>query len=89
MVIAIVVAVVFIQQALRKIPIQYAQRLAGKNPVILINTLTIKSKCKEVLFRLSLLYRLLSLQEQLHPSLDQIVSQTRSLGSLIIRNQLE
>jgi preprotein translocase subunit SecY len=32
-VIAIVVGVIFIQQALRKIPIQYAKRLAGRNPV--------------------------------------------------------
>ncbi|MFC7787174.1 MULTISPECIES: preprotein translocase subunit SecY [Rossellomorea] len=32
-VIAIVVGVVFIQQALRKIPIQYAKRLVGRSPV--------------------------------------------------------
>jgi len=32
-VIAIVVGVIFVQQALRKIPIQYAKRLAGRNPV--------------------------------------------------------
>ncbi|WP_243292403.1 preprotein translocase subunit SecY [Bacillus sp. FJAT-47783] len=32
-VLAIVVGVIFIQQALRKIPIQYAKRLAGRNPV--------------------------------------------------------
>ncbi|WP_409290995.1 preprotein translocase subunit SecY [Peribacillus sp. SCS-37] len=32
-VIAIIVGVIFIQQALRKIPIQYAKRVAGRNPV--------------------------------------------------------
>ncbi|WP_110113938.1 preprotein translocase subunit SecY [Bacillus sp. CGMCC 1.16541] len=32
-VLAIIVGVIYIQQALRKIPIQYAKRLAGRNPV--------------------------------------------------------
>ncbi|GAF66222.1 preprotein translocase subunit SecY [Alkalihalobacillus trypoxylicola] len=32
-VLAIVVGVIFIQQALRKIPVQYAKRLAGRSPV--------------------------------------------------------
>ncbi|MET3699915.1 protein translocase subunit secY/sec61 alpha [Bacillus oleivorans] len=32
-VIAIIVGVIFIQQALRKIPVQYAKRVSGKNPV--------------------------------------------------------
>ncbi|PLT31347.1 preprotein translocase subunit SecY [Peribacillus deserti] len=32
-VIAIIVGVIFIQQALRKIPIQYAKRVAGRNPM--------------------------------------------------------
>ncbi|MBM7694377.1 preprotein translocase subunit SecY [Peribacillus deserti] len=32
-VIAIIVGVIFIQQALRKIPIQYAKRVAGRNPI--------------------------------------------------------
>lgn len=32
-VLAIIVGVIFVQQALRKIPIQYAKRMAGKSPV--------------------------------------------------------
>ena len=32
-VIAIIVGVIFIQQALRKIPVQYAKRVSGKNPM--------------------------------------------------------
>ena len=39
-VIAIVVGVIFIQQAIRKIPIQYAKRVvAGRNPVWWTTTL--------------------------------------------------
>ncbi len=32
-VLAIIVGVIFIQQALRKIPIQYAKKLVGRSPV--------------------------------------------------------
>lgn len=32
-ILAVVVGVIFIQQALRKIPVQYAKRVAGRNPV--------------------------------------------------------
>lgn len=32
-ILAVIVGVIFIQQALRKIPIQYAKKLAGRNPV--------------------------------------------------------
>ena len=44
---AVIVGVIYVQQALRKIPIQYAKRVAGRSPTswCTTNAFTVKSKC--------------------------------------------